>query len=123
MGRSQAKLTEIGHGWRGCGQRLVFQLAEVAVPREVFRQVPERIGGLSGVSMSEASSDYPSPGWRTPLGSSDVMMATQGKDACLKELDRSANVVKAAPAAGRSLTHDTKRWFCELDGLVSSIRE
>ncbi len=26
--------------------RLVFQLAEVAVPREVFRQVLERIGGL-----------------------------------------------------------------------------
>ena len=27
-------------------RRLVFQLAEVAVPREVFRQVLERIGGL-----------------------------------------------------------------------------
>ena len=27
-------------------RRLVFQLAEGAVPREVFRQVLERIGGL-----------------------------------------------------------------------------
>ena len=27
-------------------RRLVFQLAEVAVPKEVFRQVLERIGGL-----------------------------------------------------------------------------
>ncbi len=27
-------------------RRLVFELAEVAVPREVFRQVLERIGGL-----------------------------------------------------------------------------
>ena len=27
-------------------RRLVFQLAEVAVPREVFLQVLERIGGL-----------------------------------------------------------------------------
>ena len=34
------------------------------------------------------------------------MMGTQGKGACLKELERSANVVKAASAAGRTLTHD-----------------
>ena len=27
-------------------RRVVFQFAEVAVPLEVFRQVPERIGGL-----------------------------------------------------------------------------
>ena len=42
----QVKLIKIGGRLVRHARRLVFQLAEVAVPREVFRQVLERIGGL-----------------------------------------------------------------------------
>ncbi len=42
----QVKLIKIGGRSAHHARRLVFQLAEVAVPREVFRQVLERIGGL-----------------------------------------------------------------------------
>ena len=42
----QVKLIKIGARLVRHARRLVFQLAEVAVPREVFRQVLERIGGL-----------------------------------------------------------------------------
>ena len=49
-------------------RRLVFQLAEVAVPREVFRQVLERIGGL-----------HSAPGYRVSLGSSEVTRIAQGE--------------------------------------------
>ena len=49
LGRSQIKLINI------CGRlvrhtrRLVFQLAEVAVPRVLFQGVPDRIGRLCPV--------------------------------------------------------------------------
>ncbi len=43
--------------------------------------------------------------------------------ACLEELEGSANVVKAASVAWRTLTHDAERWFCELDWMVDGIRE
>ena len=42
----QVKLIKIGARLVRHARRLVFQLAEVAVPREVFQQVLERIGGL-----------------------------------------------------------------------------
>ena len=42
----QIKLIKIGARLVRHARRLVFQLAEVAVPRDVFRQVLERIGGL-----------------------------------------------------------------------------
>ena len=42
----QVKLIKIGGRLVRHARRLVFQLAEGAVPREVFRQVLERIGGL-----------------------------------------------------------------------------
>ena len=42
----QVKLIKMGGRLVRHARRLVFQLAEVAVPREVFRQVLERIGGL-----------------------------------------------------------------------------
>ena len=42
----QVKLIKIGGRLVRHARRLVFQLTEVAVPREVFRQVLERIGGL-----------------------------------------------------------------------------
>ena len=42
----QIKLIKIGGRLVRHARRLVFQLAEVAVPREVFRQVLERIDGL-----------------------------------------------------------------------------
>ena len=42
----QVKLVKIGGRLVRHARRLVFQLAEGAVPREVFRQVLERIGGL-----------------------------------------------------------------------------
>jgi hypothetical protein len=42
----QVKLIKIGGRLVRHARRLTFQLAEVAVPREVFRQVLERIGGL-----------------------------------------------------------------------------
>ena len=42
----QVKLIKIGGRLVRHARRLVFQLAEVAVPREVFRQVLESIGGL-----------------------------------------------------------------------------
>ena len=42
----QLKLIKIGAQLVRHARRLVFQLAEVAVPRDVFRQVLERIGGL-----------------------------------------------------------------------------
>ena len=45
----QAKLIKIGGRLVRHARRLVFQLAEVAVPREVFRQVLERIGRLRPV--------------------------------------------------------------------------
>ena len=45
----QVKLIKIGGRLVRHARRLVFQLAEVAVPREVFRQVLERIGGLHPV--------------------------------------------------------------------------
>jgi len=44
--RVQVKLIKIGGRLVRHARRLVFQLAEVAVPREVFRQVLERIDGL-----------------------------------------------------------------------------
>ena len=40
------KFIKIGGRLVRHARRLVFQLAEVAVPKEVFRQVLERIGGL-----------------------------------------------------------------------------
>jgi hypothetical protein len=42
----QIKLIKIGGRLVRHARRLVFQLAEVAVPRDVFRQVLARIGGL-----------------------------------------------------------------------------
>ncbi len=42
----QIKLIKIGGRLVRHARRLVFQLAEVAVPRDVFRQVLERIGAL-----------------------------------------------------------------------------
>jgi len=42
----QVKLIKIGGRLVRHARRLTFQLAEVAVPREVFRQVLERIGGI-----------------------------------------------------------------------------
>ncbi|MEE9248105.1 MAG: IS1380 family transposase, partial [Dehalococcoidia bacterium] len=42
----QTKLIKIGARLVRHARRLVFLLAEVAVPREVFRQVLERIGRL-----------------------------------------------------------------------------
>ena len=42
----QVKFIKIGGRLVRHARRLVFQLAEVAVPKEVFRQVLERIGGL-----------------------------------------------------------------------------
>ena len=42
----QIKLIKIGGRLVRHARRLVFQLAEVAVPREVFRQVLDRIGRL-----------------------------------------------------------------------------
>ena len=42
----QIKLIKIGRRLVRHARRLVFQLAEVAVPRDVFRQVLKRIGGL-----------------------------------------------------------------------------
>ena len=47
----QFKLIKIGGRLVRHARRLAFQLAEVAVPRELFQQVMERIGGL-----------YPAPG-------------------------------------------------------------
>ena len=47
----QTKLIKMGGRLVRHARRLVFQLAEVAVSREVFRQVLERIAGL-----------YPAPG-------------------------------------------------------------
>ena len=47
----------------------------------------------------------------------------RGEGACLEELEGSANVVKAASVAWRTLTHDAKRWFCELDGMFDSVYE
>ena len=49
--RVQIKFIKIGGRLVRHAGRLVFQLAEVAVPREVFRRVLERIAGL-----------YPAPG-------------------------------------------------------------
>ena len=46
----QVKFVKIGGRLVRHARRLVFQLAEVVVPKEVFRQVLERIGGLSGTS-------------------------------------------------------------------------
>ena len=43
------KLIKIGARLVHHARRLVFQLAEVAVTREVFRQVRKRIGGLHPV--------------------------------------------------------------------------
>ena len=42
----QIKLIKIGGRLVRHARRLVFQLAEVAVPKDVFRQVLERIDGL-----------------------------------------------------------------------------
>ena len=53
----QVKLIKIVGRLVRHARRLVFQLAEVAVPREVFRQVLERIGGL-----------HPAPGVASILG-------------------------------------------------------
>jgi hypothetical protein len=47
----QTRLIKIGGRLVRHGRRLVFQLAEVAVPRELFQGVLERIGRL-----------YPAPG-------------------------------------------------------------
>jgi hypothetical protein len=46
----QVKLAKIGGRLVCHARRLVFQLAEVAVPREVFRGVLERVGRLSAAS-------------------------------------------------------------------------
>ena len=56
LGRSQIKLIKIGGRSVRHASRLVFQLAEVAVCREVFRQVLGHIGGL-----------YPAPRQRSSL--------------------------------------------------------
>ena len=47
----QVKLTKIGARLVRHARRPMFQPAEVAIPREVFRQVLKRIGGF-----------YPAPG-------------------------------------------------------------
>ena len=47
----------------------------------------------------------------------------RGRGACPEELEGSANVVKAASVAHRTLIEDAERWFCELDWIVDSIRE
>ena len=47
----------------------------------------------------------------------------QGGGACLDELEESANVVKAASVAWRTLTHGAERSFRELDGMVDGVRE
>ena len=48
---------------------------------------------------------------------------SQRGGACPEELEESANVVKAASVAWRTLSHDAERWFCELDWMVDGIRE
>ena len=57
----------VRHAWR-----LVFQLAEVAVPREVFRQVLERIAGTPSSTrvaiVLDVGGDDKRPGGRCALG-------------------------------------------------------
>ena len=67
------KLIKIGGRLVRHARRLVFQLAEVAVPRELFRQVLKRIDELRTV-----------PGQRASMGSSEAMRSTPGKGACLE---------------------------------------
>ena len=47
----------------------------------------------------------------------------QGGGTCLEVLVGTANVVKAASVAWRTLTHDAERRFRELDGMVDGVRE
>ena len=48
----------------------------------------------------------------------------QGGGACLEELERRSNVVKATSTAHRTLVHDAARWHCELDGWMTAfVRE
>ena len=108
----QTKLIKMGGRLVRHARRLVFQLAEVAVSREVFRQVLERISGL-----------HPPPGWRISLRPSEVKRGNQGRGACLGEFEGSANVVTATSAAHRTPVHGDAGWFCELDGKVDGIRE
>ena len=70
----QTKLIKMGGRLVRHARRLVFQLAEVAVPKEVFRQVLERIAGL-----------HPAPGERISLRSSEVKRGNQGRGACPEE--------------------------------------
>ena len=99
----QTKLIKMGGRLVRHARRLVFQLAEVAVSREVFRQVLERIAGL-----------HPAPGCRISLRSSEVKRGNQTGGARLEEFEGVQNVVKAASVAWQPLTHDAERWFCEL---------
>ena len=92
--------------------RSVFQLAEVAVHLEVFRQVLMRIGRLR-----------PAPAQRIFLRSSEVNRGNLGGGACLKEFEGSANVVEATSAAHRTPVHDAAGCVCELDGKFDGIRE
>ena len=66
---------------------------------------------------------HPAPGQRIYPGSSEVKRGSQGRAACLGELEGSANVVEAASVAHRTPVHDDAGWFCELDGKVDCISE
>ena len=80
----------------------MFQLAEVAVSREVFRQVLERIAGL-----------HPAPRVANIL---EVIRGEEGQPRarCVPgEFEASANVVKATSAAHRTPVQDAAGWVCE----------
>ena len=108
----QIKLIKIGGRLVRHARRLVFQLAEVAVPK----------GGIQA-SVGTYRSSPCSTRVANILGSLDVVRCSQRGGACLEELEGSANVVEAAFVAWRPLARDAERWFCELDGMVDGVRD
>ncbi len=93
----QVKLIKIGGRLVRHARRLVFQLAEVAVSREVFRQVLERIGRLRPVLSVAIALD--AKGTRSD----------QGGGACREEWDVSQSVLGVAFPSDRSLTSNANR--------------
>ena len=79
--------------------RLVFQLAEFAVPKEVFRQVLERFDGL-----------HPAPGYPISLRSSEEKRANQGEVRAWG-VRGSADVVTATSCWCRFATYAMKTAF------------
>ena len=98
--RVQTKLIKMGGRLVLDARRLVFQLAEVAVSRELFWHVLERIAGL-----------HPAPGSRISSRPSEANRGNQGRGACPEEFDRGANVVKATSVTHRTPVHDAAGWF------------